>query len=107
MVDTCITILNVPWTISPKVSMPELWILCSSCHLMMLYILIKFHENISNGFQVSEMKQVNGRNQYVKYSNGRNSRDMFPPCLWGDIIRLRVSKIYLSLITKQIPGEDI
>ena len=32
----------------------ELWFLCSAHRLMMLYISMKFHENILNGFQVLE-----------------------------------------------------
>ena len=37
---------------------------------MMLYICEKFHNNISNGFQLTEQTQVHGRNGYVQYSKG-------------------------------------
>ena len=33
---------------------PELRFLCSACCLMLLYICVKFHENISNVFGVTE-----------------------------------------------------
>ena len=38
--------------ITPKVGKPELQIMCSACHLMVLNIRVKFHENISSGFKV-------------------------------------------------------
>ena len=31
----------------------ELWFVCSAHHLMVLYISVKFHENISNVFHVT------------------------------------------------------
>ena len=52
-----ITFYNVQWATTPKAGKPELWFLCSTCHLMVLYISVKFHENISNGFQVSKWTQ--------------------------------------------------
>ena len=36
--------------ITPKIRNPELWFLRSACRLLLLYICVKFHENISNGF---------------------------------------------------------
>ena len=41
-------------TITPKIPNPELRFLRSACRLMLLYICVKFHENISNGFGVTE-----------------------------------------------------
>ena len=32
--------------------------MCSACHLKILYISMKFHENILNGFQVIEGTQM-------------------------------------------------
>ena len=39
---------------TPKVDQPELRFLCSACCLIVLYICEKFHNNISNGFQLTE-----------------------------------------------------
>ena len=36
--------------ITPKIGSPELRFLRSACRLMLLYICVKFHENISNCF---------------------------------------------------------
>ena len=43
-----------PRAITPKIHNPELWFLRSARRLIMLYICVKFHENISNGFWVTE-----------------------------------------------------
>ena len=43
--------------ITPKIRNPELWFLRSVRRLMLFYICIKFHENISNGFGVTEQTQ--------------------------------------------------
>ena len=40
--------------ITPKIRNPELRFLRSARRLMLLYICVKFHENISNGFWVTE-----------------------------------------------------
>ena len=40
----------------------------------LLYIYVKFHENNSNCFQLTEQTQVHGRNGYVQCSKGNNSR---------------------------------
>ena len=40
--------------ITPKIRHPELRLLCSACRLMLLYTCVKFHENISNRFGVTE-----------------------------------------------------
>ena len=42
--------------------------------LMVLYNCEKFHQNIWNGFQLTEWTQVHGRNGYVQYSKGNNSK---------------------------------
>ena len=57
--------------------------MCSACRLILLYICVKFHENISNCFQITEWTRVHGRNGYVQCSKGSNSnsrqiRDMVP-----------------------------
>ena len=46
------TILQIQKGITPKMSKKELRFLWSARRLMMLYISVKFHENIVNGFQV-------------------------------------------------------
>ena len=48
----------------------ELLLLCSAHHVMILYISIKFHENILNGFQVIEGTQ----NYHCQISKGNNSK---------------------------------
>ena len=51
---TRITIYNVQRAVTPKAGNLELQFLCSAHHIIMIYICIKFRENISNGFQVTE-----------------------------------------------------
>ena len=57
---------NVQRAITPKVGKPELWFMCSASYLMMLYICVKFLENITNGMGVLERTRVHGRNCYVQ-----------------------------------------
>ena len=40
---------NVQRAVTPKVGNPELFFMCSACRLMVLYICVKFRENITNG----------------------------------------------------------
>ena len=47
---------NVQRTITPKVSKPELWFMCSAHQLIVLYICVKFGENISHGIRVTDWK---------------------------------------------------
>ena len=39
---------NVQRAITPKVGKPELLFMCSACHLIVIYIYVKFPENILN-----------------------------------------------------------
>ena len=55
------TIVKFQRGIIPKVYRQELRFLWSVRHLMMLYISMKFHENILNGFQVIEWTQLHGK----------------------------------------------
>ena len=48
--------------------------MCSARCLMVLYICEKFHQNIWNGFQLTEWTQVHGRNGYVECSKGNISK---------------------------------
>ena len=57
-----IAIVNVQRIITPKVCNPELRFLCSARRLVVLNICVKFHENILNGFVVTERTQVCGKN---------------------------------------------
>ena len=45
---------NVQRAITPKVGKPELWFMCSANCLMVLYICVKFGENISESIRVME-----------------------------------------------------
>ena len=45
----------------------ELQFMCSACCLMVLYICVKFRENITNGIRVMERTLVHGRNGYFQY----------------------------------------
>ena len=55
---TEITIYNVQRVASPKAGNSELWFLCSAYHIMVIYICVKFQENISNSFQVAEQTHI-------------------------------------------------
>ena len=46
----------------------ELRFMCSASHLIMLYICVKFRENVTNGIRLMEQTQVHGRNGYVQCS---------------------------------------
>ena len=49
-----LAMFNVHRVITPNVGKPELWFMCSEHCLMVLYICVKFHENISNGIRIME-----------------------------------------------------
>ena len=44
--------------ITPKVGKPELQFMCSACRLIVLYICVKFCENISDSLRVMEQTQM-------------------------------------------------
>ena len=46
--------LKVRRDVTQKVSIQELWFLCSACRLMLINICMKFHEDILSGFKVTE-----------------------------------------------------
>ena len=52
--------------ITPKVGKP----VQSADHLIMLFICVKFRENITNCINVTELTRVHGRNGYVQCSKG-------------------------------------
>ena len=55
---TGITNYNVQRALTPKAGNRELWFLCSAHHIMVIYICIKFQENISNSFQITEQTHI-------------------------------------------------
>ena len=57
---------NVQRVITPKVGSAELVSLCSTSCLVMLYISVKFYQNIWNGFQLTELRRVHGRNYHFQ-----------------------------------------
>ena len=72
---TGITIYNVQMVLTPKAGNSELWFLCSAHHIMVKYICIKFQENISNSFVVTEWTHI--LQKYIteiQCSTGHNSK---------------------------------
>ena len=65
---------NVQRVITPKVGKPQLRFMCFACHLIVLYICVKFLENIMNSIRVMERTRVHSRNGYVQCSKGNNSK---------------------------------
>ena len=61
-----ITIFNVQSTIIPKAGVQQLLFLCSALCLIMLYICMKFYQNICNSFQLTELTSVHGRYGYFQ-----------------------------------------
>ena len=68
-------IFNVQRTITPKVCNPELRLLRSERRLI-LNICVKFHENILNGFEVTERTRVCGKIAIFQCSKSNNSKRM-------------------------------
>ena len=66
-------IFNIYYVQSAATPKVELHFLCCACCLMVIYICEKFHY-ILNGFQFTEWTWVHGRNGYVQYSKGNNSK---------------------------------
>ena len=62
------TIVKFQWGITTKLYRQALQFLCSARHLMMVYISMKFHENILKGFQVTERK----KHDHCQISKGNN-----------------------------------
>ena len=67
---TLITINNVQRTVTPKAGNSELLFLCFANGIMVIYICIKFQENIPCSFQVTEWTQIYYRNHYFQNSKG-------------------------------------
>ena len=56
LVDTILsrTCYIIQRDVTQKVSIQELQFLCSACQLMLVNICMKFHEDILNGFELTE-----------------------------------------------------
>ena len=63
-------IFNVQRAITPKVGNPKLCFMCSA----LLYICVKFLENISNDLQLTQRTRGHGRNDYIKCSNSKSRK---------------------------------
>ena len=62
--------------VTQKVSIQELWFLCSACRLIVVNICMKFHEDTLNSFQVTERMRFCLRNGYLQSSKGHNSKSI-------------------------------
>ena len=62
--------------VTQKVSIRELWFWHSACHLMLVNICMKFHEDILNSFKVTERMRFCLRNCYLQSSKGHNSKSI-------------------------------
>ena len=63
----------------------ELRVFSSARRLIMIYISMKFHENILNRFQVIERTRFrDGRTERRTGNRGKNN--MSPPLSWGNIM---------------------
>ena len=67
---TWITSENVQRGVTPKADKSELQFLSFENCNMVIYICIKFQENISSSFQVTEWTQIHYRNHYFQSSKG-------------------------------------
>ena len=100
MVEMAIFIIyDVQWATTPKVELPELWFLCSACHLMVFYNCERFHENILNSFQLIEQTEVHGGNDYVQFSKGNNSKSMQIRVTVHKFCKLSHSALYLCEVS--------
>ena len=52
--------------------------MCSGRRLIVLCICVKFHENISYVFTLTERTQVHGRNGYVQFQRAITSKVVKP-----------------------------
>ena len=74
MYTSWITIDNVQRAVTPKAGKSELRFLRFATYITVIYICIKFQENISNSFQVTEWTQIHYRKHYFQSSKGHNSK---------------------------------
>ena len=75
-----IAIFNVQRAMIPELGNQKLWFMSSACLLMLLYICVKFRENISNGIKLwsgHNVKVTDGRmdcRQMARWTNTKNFR---------------------------------
>ena len=84
---------NVQSAITPNVDKPELRFMCSALCLIVLYICVKFLENITNGIRVSERTPVHGRNGYFQYLVQLYMVEMTVQCSKGNNSKSRQSEL--------------
>ena len=113
------TIFNFKGPLTPKIHNPELRFLRSASRLMLLYISVKFHENISNGFWVTEQtrfcdRQMTdrrpGQKQYVSqpYRGRRNCWFwLFAMATEMSNFRKKYSKIFFSEVIRGGEAETL
>ena len=66
---------NLQKAITRKLGKAELRFVCSPhCLIVICFICVKFHQNIWDGYQLTERARVHGRNGYVQCSKGNNSK---------------------------------
>ena len=64
-------IFNVQRAVTLKVCNPELRFLRSARRLMVLNICVKFHENILNGFEITERTRACGKTGHFSIFKGQ------------------------------------
>ena len=77
----------------------ELQFLWSACGLMMLYISVKFHENILNGFQVIEQTQLHDRWTDRQMDRHSRQKQNVSASISGDIILYMSMKFHENILT--------
>ena len=65
---------NVQRAVTPKASNSELFFLCFTNCIMVIYICIKFQENTVDSFKVTDWTQIYYRNHYFQSSKDHNSK---------------------------------
>ena len=78
---------NVQRAITPKVGKPELRFIYSARRLIVLYICMKFRENILNRFQLNKRIREHSRNGYVQ-------------CIKGNISKSRQTRVTVHVFCK-------
>ena len=80
---------QLPRTTTPKICNPELQFLLSACLLLLHYICVKFHENISNCFWITEWTRLCDRRMDGQTTQAKTI--CLPTLKGGDIIMYKIS----------------
>ena len=75
------SIANDQREITPKISKAELWFLCMTHCLILLYNCMKFHFNSFNGCQVTERTQNSITNDQREITP-KNPKQSYDSCAW-------------------------